>query len=229
MSTRNKINLHTARDVSLLGTLKYVSKTEEHQVFRALIPKEMINEDILNSTAYQTYSAYASGAKEPKKAMKFKKPVSPKQKTVPVSPKEPIKKPAKAKKDVPSTKKLATKPKQTKKKAPVKGDRGKGLNVLSEAALSKASQLKEISSKDEGTGTKPGVPDVSKYDFESEKESWGDSGEEDNDDEDDTKLDDAEELYRDVNVNLRKEDIEMTDADQGGADQHNVSQESGFE
>ncbi|GJY88975.1 hypothetical protein Tco_0503603 [Tanacetum coccineum] len=41
--------------------------------------------------------------------------------------------------------------------------------------------------------------------------------------------DDAEELYRDVNVNLRKEDVEMTDADQGGEDEHNVSQESGFE
>ncbi|GJY52182.1 hypothetical protein Tco_0443029 [Tanacetum coccineum] len=291
---RNKINLHTDRDDSLLGTLKYVSKTEEHQVYRALITKEMINEDILNSTAYQAYFAYASEAKEPKKARKFKKPASPKQKTVPVSPKEPTEKSAKAKKDIPSTKKPATKPKPTKKKAPIKADRGKGLNVLSEVALSKEAQLKEvtkrskkdfhishasglgdgtyfklgvpderqykISGADEGTGTKPGVHDVPKYDYESEKESWGDNGEEDddeddsededndgndddsnhddNDDEDNTdnakeeteeELDDAEELYRDVNVNLRKEDVEMTDADQGGADQHNVSQESGFE
>nr|GEV38419.1 hypothetical protein [Tanacetum cinerariifolium] len=49
------------------------------------------------------------------------------------------------------------------------------------------------------------------------------------DDENKEQLDDDEELYKDVNVNLRKEDVEMTDADQGGADQHNVSQESGFE
>nr|GEV37597.1 retrovirus-related Pol polyprotein from transposon TNT 1-94 [Tanacetum cinerariifolium] len=41
-------------------------------------------------------------------------------------------------------------------------------------------------------------------------------------------LDDTEELYKDVNVNLRKEDVEMTYADQGGAYQHNVSQESRF-
>ncbi|GKD53347.1 hypothetical protein Tco_1286734, partial [Tanacetum coccineum] len=34
-------------------------------------------------------------------------------------------------------------------------------------------------------------------------------------------------LYKDVNVNLRKEDVEITDADQGGADQHNVAQVSG--
>ncbi|GJZ56311.1 hypothetical protein Tco_0611504 [Tanacetum coccineum] len=224
ISMRNRINLHTARDDSLLGTLKYVSKTKEHQVYGALIPKEMLNEYILISTAYKTYYRYASSAKEPKKARKFKKPASSKLKTVTVSPKEPTKKPGKAKKDVTSTKKTTTKPKPTKKKAPVKADRGKGLNVLSEVALSEAAQLKEvtkrskkyfhishasgsgdgtnfesgvldeqqrkISSTDEGTGAKLGVPDVPKYDSESEKESWGDSGEEEEDDDDDTQDDD---------------------------------------
>ncbi|GKE42061.1 hypothetical protein Tco_1469345, partial [Tanacetum coccineum] len=120
---KNKINLHTVRDDSLLGTLKYVSKTEEHQVYGAFIPKEMLNEDI-NSTAYQTYYAYASGDKEPKKARKFKKSASPKYKIVLVSPKEPTKKPAKAKKDVSQTRKPTIKTKPTKKKAPVKADRG---------------------------------------------------------------------------------------------------------
>ncbi|GKA72243.1 hypothetical protein Tco_0778459 [Tanacetum coccineum] len=37
------------------------------------------------------------------------------------------------------------------------------------------------------------------------------------------------ELYKDVNVNLRTKDAEMTDADQGGPKQQNVSQVSGFE
>ncbi|GJT95154.1 hypothetical protein Tco_1090672 [Tanacetum coccineum] len=44
-------------------------------------------------------------------------------------------------------------------------------------------QHRKTSGTDEGTGTKPGVSDVPKYDSESEKESWGDSGEEDDDDE----------------------------------------------
>ncbi|GJU02596.1 hypothetical protein Tco_1112934 [Tanacetum coccineum] len=248
ISMRNRINLHTARDDSLLGTLKYVSKTEEHQVYGALIPTKIINEDILNSTSYKTYYAYAS-----------------------VSSKEPTKKPGKAKKDVTSTKKTSTKPKPTKKKAPVKADRGDGTNFESGVPDEKQ---RNISGTDKGTGAKPGIPDVPKYDYESDKESWGDSGEEDNDDEYDTEddddndgnndddnddddndnddkeyvdeftdkeddddnakeeteedLDDAEELYRDVNVNLRKEDVEMTDADQGEVDQHNISQESGF-
>ncbi|GKB81107.1 hypothetical protein Tco_0948002 [Tanacetum coccineum] len=274
----------------------------------------MLNEDIMNSTTYQTYYAYASGAKESIKARKFKKPASPKLKTVLVLPQEPTKKPAKGKKDVSQTRKPATKPKLTKKKAPVKADRGKGLNVLSAVALSETTQLKEaakqskkdfhisyasgsgdgtdfesrvpdeqqrkISGTDKGTGTKPGVPDVPKYDSENKNDDDDDEAdsdrtesdrskipdlnksneeheeheeaeeenidervhtledyeltdEEENDnnakEENEEKQDDTEELYRDVNVNLRKEDVEMNEADQGRADQHNVSQESGFE
>ncbi|GKC81172.1 hypothetical protein Tco_1136889 [Tanacetum coccineum] len=39
----------------------------------------------------------------------------------------------------------------------------------------------------------------------------------------------TKELYHDVNVNLGNRDADMTDVDQGGTDQQNVSQESGFE
>ncbi|GJX51985.1 hypothetical protein Tco_0280354, partial [Tanacetum coccineum] len=53
------------------------------------------------------------------------------------------KNPNKAKKCIPSKKNPASKPKPTKKKAPVKADRGKGLNVLSKVALFEAAQLKE--------------------------------------------------------------------------------------
>ncbi|GKC99345.1 hypothetical protein Tco_1169620 [Tanacetum coccineum] len=156
-------------------------------------------------------------------------------------------------------------------------------------------QQRKLFNTDERIGVKPGVPDVPKYDSESNKESCGDSVEEDDDDEDDTEddegnddgddsdgnddddnndgdddddsdqertksdrdeipnlnqfneeheeeeeenvdeftnkeddeeneeeSDDGEELYKDVNVNLRQEDVGMTNADQGGADQHNT-------
>ncbi|GKB82659.1 hypothetical protein Tco_0949554, partial [Tanacetum coccineum] len=52
-------------------------------------------------------------------------------------------------------------------------------------------QQRKIFDTDEGTGAKPGVPDVPKYDYESDKESWADSGEEDDDDEDNTKDDEG--------------------------------------
>nr|GEW14950.1 hypothetical protein [Tanacetum cinerariifolium] len=95
------------------------------------------------------------------------------------SPKEPTKKPRKAKKDVTSTKKIAIKPKLTKKKTPVKADKG----------VPDKQQCK-ISGTDEGTDTKPWVSDVPKYESKSDKESWDDSGEEEDDDKDDTKNDD---------------------------------------
>nr|GEV29270.1 hypothetical protein [Tanacetum cinerariifolium] len=169
------INLHTAKDDSLLGTLKYVSKTKEHQVYGALIPKEIFNEYILNSTAYKTYYAYAN-----------------------VSPKEPTKKPGKAKKDVTSTKKTTTKPKPTKNKAPVKADRGKDFHISHASGSSDGTDFEswvpdeqqgKVSGIDEGTGTKLGILDVPKYESKIDKESWYDSKEED-DDKDDTKDDD---------------------------------------
>ncbi|GJT93432.1 hypothetical protein Tco_1082277 [Tanacetum coccineum] len=265
--------MHTSRDDSLLGTMRFVSRHEDTQIYGALLPKSMTNQAMLDSDSYKTYSAIATGAEPPKPKKTQKKSDS----TISSEETPSKKKPAKSKKDVPSTKKLATKPKPTKKKAPVKADRGKGDGTDFESGVPDEQQRK-ISGTNEGTHTKLRVLDVPKYDSESEKESWGDSGEEEDDDKDDTKddsdndgndddgdnddndddsddkrtesdkdnheltdeednakeeneeeKDNAEELYRDVNVNLRKEDVEMTDVDQGGADQHNVSQVSGFE
>nr|GFA62412.1 hypothetical protein [Tanacetum cinerariifolium] len=73
-----EINLHTVHDDTLLGTLKFVSKTEDYQKYGALIPDGMINQDIKLSTAYKTYLDYATRKVPPKKARKFKKPASPK-------------------------------------------------------------------------------------------------------------------------------------------------------
>ncbi|GKB57635.1 hypothetical protein Tco_0913821 [Tanacetum coccineum] len=49
ISIRNIINLHTIHDDSLLGTLKFVSKTQEYQQYGAMIPDDMINQDIKDS------------------------------------------------------------------------------------------------------------------------------------------------------------------------------------
>ncbi|GJX76956.1 hypothetical protein Tco_0323767 [Tanacetum coccineum] len=228
ISMRNRINLYTARDDSLLGTLKY------------------------------TYYAYASGAKELKKARKFKKPALPKLKTIPVSSKEPTKKPGKAKKDVTSTKKTSIKPKSTKKKAPAKADRGKGDSGEEEDDdeddfEDEHNDDNDDDGNDDDDGDHDDNDDDSNHkrtesdkdenpnlnqsyeEHENEEEEYDDECNDEEDDADYVKeetkeeLDDAEELYRDVNMNLRKEDVEMTDAEQGGEDQHNVSQESEFE
>ncbi|GKC12524.1 hypothetical protein Tco_1009306, partial [Tanacetum coccineum] len=199
ISMRNGINLHTIRDDSLL--------------------------DIRDSKAYKTYYDFATGKVPPKKARKYKKFASPLRKLSPVLEEEPAKKPKKAKKPAKKSNIVPTagvvirdspSVHVSKKKAPSKGDRGKGMKLLSDAALLEAAQVKEVlqkskkdshmlhasgsgdrvgsqlkvldesqdktTSTDEGTSTKPGVPDVPKYLSKSENESWGDSGNDDNDD-----------------------------------------------
>ncbi|GKE48783.1 hypothetical protein Tco_1480041, partial [Tanacetum coccineum] len=77
ISMRNRINLYTIRDDSLLGTLKFVSKTQDYQQYGALIPDDMINQVIKDSSAYKTYYDFATGKVPPKKARKYKKVASP--------------------------------------------------------------------------------------------------------------------------------------------------------
>ncbi|GKC37426.1 hypothetical protein Tco_1049810 [Tanacetum coccineum] len=186
-----------------------MSKTKEHQVYGVVIPKEMINEDILNSTAYKTYYAYASGAKEPKKARKSKKPASPKLKTVLVSPKEPTRKPAK--KIVPE--------------APAKGKRSKGIEILSDVALSEAALLKEatkrskkdfhisqVSGSGDGVGSQPKVPDESEDKMTHTDEGSVGRGDNDDNSKDDDNDDDSDDVS--------KGDDDKADSDDDGNDAH---------
>ncbi|GJV92265.1 retrovirus-related pol polyprotein from transposon TNT 1-94 [Tanacetum coccineum] len=130
---RNRTFMHTARDDSLLGTMRFISRHADTQVYGAILPKAMTNQALLDSIAYKTYYAIASGAEPPKPRKSQKK-----SDLIISSEESPSNK-----KFVKSKKGVAPKPKPTKKKAQVKADRGKGLNVLSEVALSEASQLKE--------------------------------------------------------------------------------------
>nr|GEW77331.1 hypothetical protein [Tanacetum cinerariifolium] len=179
ISLRNRTFMHTAHDDSLLGTMIFVSRHVDTQVYGEILFEAMTNQALLDSVAYKTYFAIASGAEPPKSRKSQKKSDS-----VISSKESPSKKKsAKAKKVV------ATKPKPNKKKAPSMADSGKGT--------------------DEGTSTKPRVLDVPKYDFESKKESWSDSGEKDNDDENDSKDD------SDGNVDNNNDDDDGNDGNDG--------------
>ncbi|GJT41881.1 hypothetical protein Tco_0941746 [Tanacetum coccineum] len=179
ISMRNKLFMHTVQDDSILGSLRFVSKDEEYQVYGALIPTRMTNRKMLNSTAYKTYLAFATGAATPKKARKFKKPASHSKKKTLVTVEEPNEKPAKkpaAKRqsvdvqirDTPSVS-------VSKQKAPAKTERSKGIELLSEAALLKEARLEkaikrskretnihQAGGSSEGDGLEPEVPDEQK-------------------------------------------------------------------
>nr|GEX04794.1 hypothetical protein [Tanacetum cinerariifolium] len=218
-----RINLHTIRDDSLLGTLKFVSKTEDSHKYGALILDDMINQDIKDSKAYKTYYDFSTGKVSPKKARKFKKIASPLRKVSPIKEAEHVKKDKRVKRPA---KKSAIVPTAgdvirdtlgvlvSKKKAPAKGDRGKGIEFLFDFALLEAKSKKDshmlhasgsgdvvgfqlkvpnesedkTTGTDKGTGTKPGVLNVPSYESDSDNESWRDSedaSDDTNDDDDD--------------------------------------------
>nr|GEW54733.1 uncharacterized mitochondrial protein AtMg00810-like [Tanacetum cinerariifolium] len=224
ISMRNMINLHTVCDDTLLGTLKFVSKTHDYQQYGALIPNEMINQDIKDYKAYKTYLDFATRKATPKKAKKFKKVVSPSRKFL-ILEEEPEEKTKRAKK---LAKKSTSVPiagvviKDTpseyvpKKKTPAKVDRGKGMDLLSNVALLEAAQLKKTLKKStletyklHASGL--GVPDVPKYLSKSEKEYWGDIGDDDDSDEVTKDDDDVDSYVDDEKV---ASDNEKTNSDE---------------
>ncbi|GKC29857.1 hypothetical protein Tco_1037151, partial [Tanacetum coccineum] len=231
---RNKMFWHYARDDFMFTTIRVISKHKDTQEYGAILPQHLTNQAMLESEAFKTYRAYATGEKAPKS------------------------KATKKKTDSESSPK--TKPSQASKgkriKTSAKGDKpattkSKGLTVLSEVALSEAEQMKlatkrsltefhvshasgsgdgvDLQSKvpdeqqqtgsgtNEGAGDKPEVPDVPEYRSESEEESWTFSqGEEEDEDDDEHNNDEDDEEH--------DSDDDNDDNDDEDDDQENDSQ-----
>ncbi|GJW75957.1 hypothetical protein Tco_0137639 [Tanacetum coccineum] len=177
LSWRNKIGMHTSKDDYMINSLRFVSTKESTQIYGAILPKCLTSPAMKESKVYNTYLSYAIGAIPPKIAMKFKKP-SPSKKDsdlVPVD-EEPVTKSKRVKRSV---KQSSTKPaagvvireapmetkSKSKEKEKVDVTHGKGIELLSDITPTVTS---------EGTGDKPGVPDVTEDDStESKSKSWG--------------------------------------------------------
>nr|GEX60173.1 hypothetical protein [Tanacetum cinerariifolium] len=207
ISMRNRINLHIVCDDTLLGSLKFVSKTEDYKKYGALIPDGMINQDIKDSKAYKTYLDYATGKVPPNKARKLEKPTSPKLKTVPASPKEPTQKDKRFKRPA---KKSTTTPQQ-----PVLS-----LELMKTLRKSKRGthKLQAIGSSEEANFESEVFDEQSgkNKDTREETEENDDVNDEDDND-DDNKDDDGD-----------NDDDSGNDDDGGREDQQNASHESGF-
>nr|GEU54614.1 hypothetical protein [Tanacetum cinerariifolium] len=176
ISRRNKMSWHTSRDDTMFTSMRCISKHEKTQVYGAILLKDLTNQTMLESKAYKTYYAFASGEKTPK---------------------------------------------PNKKDFHISHESGSCDVVGTQSNVPDEQQQKTFGT-DEGTSTKLRVPNVPKYESESNKESWRDSDEED---------DDEDEYEDDVNDSddIRNEDTKMINAYQGAPEQQNASQQSGFE
>ncbi|GJW92138.1 hypothetical protein Tco_0169691 [Tanacetum coccineum] len=63
---RNKVNWHYARDDPMFTTINVISRNEDTQLYGAILPIELTNEDIRISESYKEYHAIASGKIPPK-------------------------------------------------------------------------------------------------------------------------------------------------------------------
>ncbi|GKB97767.1 hypothetical protein Tco_0983904, partial [Tanacetum coccineum] len=233
---RNKMFRHYARDDLMFTTIRVISKHQDTRVYGVILPQHLTNQDMLESKAYKTDHAYATGEKTPKPKSTKKKAdfeSSPKTKPTQASRGKRIKTSAKGV--------IPAKKKQSAIKL-------KGLTMLSEVALTEAEQMKIALEKskiqthsshasgsgaDKGTGITPGVPDVPTYESNAEQISWKSSDEEDNDeagmhddnddndddDNNDDNDDDTENQDDDDQVDEEQDDVnELTDLDNDGDD-----------
>nr|GFC31794.1 hypothetical protein [Tanacetum cinerariifolium] len=171
---RNKVNWHYVRDDILFSTIKVVLRHQNTQQYGAILHIELTIEDIRNTKAYKEYYACATGeaAPKPKASARKKRGGSASSATPPTLIATPT----------PITTVMAA-PRLTaaaKGKQPAKAT---SPTDPSEIERTEAKQLKIVlgrsrkethisqhggSSTDEGTSSKPGVPDVPSDDSEEE-------------------------------------------------------------
>ncbi|GJX25468.1 hypothetical protein Tco_0231764 [Tanacetum coccineum] len=212
---RKKMFWHYVRDDFMFTTIRVISKHQDTQVYGAILPQHLTNHAMLESKAYMTYHAYATGEKTPKLKSTKKKvdyESSPKTKLTQASKGKRIKTVAKG--DKPAKKKQSV-------------TKSKGLTMLSEVALTEAEQIKLATKRsliqthsshasgsgaDEGTGSIPGVLDVPTYESDDEQISWK-SSEEDDDDEVNVSEDNDDDADNDDDVDNEDEDDDAGNQD----------------
>nr|GEX18679.1 retrotransposon protein, putative, unclassified [Tanacetum cinerariifolium] len=67
------INLELFRDDNIFSTIKVVSRHQDTQQYGVILPIELTNKDIRNTTAYKEYYAYATGVAAPKPKVSARK------------------------------------------------------------------------------------------------------------------------------------------------------------
>ncbi|GKD86520.1 hypothetical protein Tco_1357674 [Tanacetum coccineum] len=210
ISRRNKMFWHTARDDPMFNTIRVISKHQDTQIYGTILPDELINQEIKDSEAYKQYYAIASGAEPPKAKTKYKKKAdgsdtSSKPKSAPTVKGKRLKTPGKV-------------TKSGKKRQSASVPKAKGLETLSEVALSEHEQMK-IATKRSKTqfhsSHASGSGDGSDAQSESEEKSLTFSqGDDDDDDNDEHDIEDEKDDADDDDKN----DSEETESDDDGDD-----------
>ncbi|GJX15225.1 hypothetical protein Tco_0206983, partial [Tanacetum coccineum] len=201
----------TLLEMTPFTSMRCISRHEDTQAYGTILPKELTNQAMLESNAYKTYYAFASGEKAPKPKYVPKKAdpdTSPKQKPIQATKGDGV---------------------DTQSKVP---DEQQQKSSSTDEGTDEDNENDSNDRSDECGDDNDHDDDTNDDDEETDK-FYEEEEEEENSDDEETMYDDendevTKELYEDVNVNLGNEDTEMTNADQGTTDQQNVSQQSRF-
>nr|GEY02754.1 hypothetical protein [Tanacetum cinerariifolium] len=232
---RNKVNWHYVRDDFMFSTIKLVSRQQNTQQFGALLPIELMNDEIRNSKAYKEYYAIATGEAAPKPKARIvhlialllifvfdlKNKVFPHQaykeyyaiatgEAAP-KPKASVRRTRSSSDTSVTPLTAAVSPRLTasaKGKQTAKASKAKSLSALSE---------RSGSGVDEGIGSKPGVPDVPTDESEEEL-SWKST---------DDEGDDTKEKEDDGDEEDEGDDGEKGDGDDDDEDNDDDEEEGG--
>nr|GEU63813.1 hypothetical protein [Tanacetum cinerariifolium] len=192
--------MYYLRDDQMFTTIKLVSRHQNIQQFGAMLPFELTNKDIRNSTAYKEYYAIASGAAPPKTKASVRKTHNSFDTTMP---------PLTA-----TGTRLSTSAKETQL---AKSSKAKGLSVLFEVALIEAEQIKLATkrrlqkthiSQASGSGAYEGTDDD---DVDKQSNADDDDDQEDEDDQDDDDQDSDNDSDDFVHPKLSTHDEEAKD------------------
>ncbi|GKA04549.1 hypothetical protein Tco_0683669 [Tanacetum coccineum] len=217
---RNKMFWHHARDDFMFTTIRVISKHRDTQVYGAILPQHLTNQAMLESEAYMTYQAYATV-----KRLQNQKP----QRRKLILKYLPRRRLLKLLKEKESSLRLRE-IKLPRRSNPHEHQWTKVSQALSSVAFTELSteawslersktqthsSHASSSSADEGTGVKPGVPDVLSYNSDDEQISWKSSDEEDDDE---VSLNDDDDDVANQDDENQDDDNKQTDSDNDGDD-----------
>nr|GFC71501.1 hypothetical protein [Tanacetum cinerariifolium] len=180
ISRRNRINWHYVRDDVLFSTIKVVSRHQSTQQYGVILPIKLTTDEIRNNKAYKEYYACAMGEAAPKpKASARKKKGDSASSTTPPTPTPTTTVESAPRLSVTAKGKLPSRGTTPIEPTDVQRTEAEQLKIV----LKRSRQETHISQQsgsgaDEGTGSKPGVPDVPSDDSEEEL-LWNSSDDED--------------------------------------------------
>nr|GEZ86577.1 hypothetical protein [Tanacetum cinerariifolium] len=189
-------------DDNIFLTIKVVSRHQDTQQYGAILPIELTNEDIRNTTAYKEYYAYATGVAAPKLKASARKKMgdSDTSLTPPIATPTPI----------------TTAAPVPRLSAAVKGKQPARATTPTEPTDVERTE-------DEGTGSKPGVPDIPSDESE-EEISWNSFDDEDVDAQDEgDKNDESDDGSDDGNDKTVKDVSERDDDDDDNDDEEELA------